>query len=954
MNPSAASKRGGRSLEARTRRRAKFHVNRNLLRRLGKIERRAQAVELIRGSSPPRNSDEVGPAGANPGPGDLETATSPPDPRSNFSIGSLNCITLQARWRVREAVQLMIDLNIDVLLLQEHRRPASMAPPLLPMGFQFKFSPADDRSVGGIGAILSKRAADALLDVTFPTARHMVLTIQGDGRKIKLVNVYAPTSPSTQNTPALTEDFFDVLKGELANDASRNLFLLSGDFNATLPADGVVSKTSCGPANANTPFLRDFSSSNDLWAINGHLRHVPKSHATFHGPQNRHVRLDWMFTRTSQRFHFKRFRSIRLKALLSDHSLLVTDIDLAWHFTKPPSPRTYWPALRDPRNECLFQQAFFANLDGPLFENFEAAVNIAAEEVLPKMVGRQAGDPWMKDPRIEEARRALQSASARFGQDYVETKGAADRLRDLHTLVAEETAAQIVAEINDAALAGRHSAVWRAINRVTSRKARPHTVVAADSFDERKRLLAEHYATVLNTAPPGRPPPMEPPPGLVPSDPALFNTGPFTQAETVASLKNTRPDGAPGNDGIPARVLKLPGLIGPVTTMLNAHSPLTGGHAHELWRSSSIASIPKKGNSTALDNQRGISLMVTSAKLSNKELLDRLLPVIGPKLLTCQAGFLPDRSTTEQLASLRLIIDDCRKKQRNVSIVFIDFAKAFDSISRPTIALALRFHGVPEVLIEAVMDLYVETRARVKTSHGPTAEFATTSGVLQGDALAPFLFVVVLDMVLRRALDPADAYELQRKRSSRHLAKLMPFLAYADDIASLHPSPEAAQRSILRLETAARSVGLKIYARKTKVLHIGFPVPPPPPPSCTVRRAANCRLRRLHVLGGECDGPRPDNRGKETPRVDRRQKGRADLPLGREGRNKDQRLQVGGGIRPLLWPGADPHYRDSSEGPGRGSPRAPSLFPGDSVAGENLHRRSQRAHPTPPRVRRAP
>ena len=58
-------------------------------------------------------------------------------------------------------------------------------------------------------------------------------------------------------------------------------------------------------------------------------------------------------------------------------------------------------------------------------------------------------------------------------------------------------------------------------------------------------------------------------------------------------------------------------------------------------------------------------------------------------------------------------------------------------------------YGVPEKLIDSVCDMYQDTRAFVNTQHGPTDMFETTSGVLQGDTLAPFLFILVLDYVLR-------------------------------------------------------------------------------------------------------------------------------------------------------------------------------------------------------------
>jgi hypothetical protein len=84
---------------------------------------------------------------------------------------------------------------------------------------------------------------------------------------------------------------------------------------------------------------------------------------------------------------------------------------------------------------------------------------------------------------------------------------------------------------------------------------------------------------------------------------------------------------------------------------------------------------------------------------------------------------------------------------------------------------------------------------------------------------------VVLDVVLRRAFDPRDAYELRRRLSSRHPAVTLSFLAYADDIALLTPDPVAAQRALTRLHQEAVKVGLHISASKTEVMHIGIQQP---------------------------------------------------------------------------------------------------------------------------------
>ena len=282
------------------------------------------------------------------------------------------------------------------------------------------------------------------------------------------------------------------------------------------------------------------------------------------------------------------------------------------------------------------------------------------------------------------------------------------------------------------------------------------------------------------------------------------------------TLETLRADAAAGVDGISPRVLKLRDLTSIIVDLLNSHCCLGGDPS---------AVAPLHLRSTALDNQRGIAIGCAAAKLLNAALLNRLLQRLDPILLGAQSGFRPGRSAVEQICTLRAVIDGCKTRQRTVSIVFVDFRKAFDSVSRSAIAKVLQLYGVPPQLVNAIMDLYCDTTAFVQTSHGPTEQFRTSSGVLQGDTLAPVLFIVVVDYVLRRCLHESKSFLLRSRRSARHPAIPLPALAYADDIALLCRDPDSAQHALTRLCEEAARVGLLINAKKTEVLHVGCQTP---------------------------------------------------------------------------------------------------------------------------------
>ena len=64
----------------------------------------------------------------------------------------------------------------------------------------------------------------------------------------------------------------------------------------------------------------------------------------------------------------------------------------------------------------------------------------------------------------------------------------------------------------------------------------------------------------------------------------------------------------------------------------------------------------------------------------------------------------------------------------------------------------LEAYGIPEVIIQTIALTYKDTHAKVIIPDGETKKFEITKGVLQGDTLAPFLFMITLDYAMRQAI----------------------------------------------------------------------------------------------------------------------------------------------------------------------------------------------------------
>ena len=179
-----------------------------------------------------------------------------------------------------------------------------------------------------------------------------------------------------------------------------------------------------------------------------------------------------------------------------------------------------------------------------------------------------------------------------------------------------------------------------------------------------------------------------------------------------------------------------------------------------------------------------------------------------------------NRSTTSQILTIRRILEGVRAKNLQATLIFVDFTKAFDSIHRGKMEQILLTYGIPKETVAAITILYRNTKVNVRSPDGDTEYFDIVAGVLQGDTLAPYLFIICLDYVLRTSIDKIkeNGFELTKKRSRRYPATTITDADYADDIAILANTPDQAETLLHSLERAAASIGLHVNAHKTEYM----------------------------------------------------------------------------------------------------------------------------------------
>ena len=130
-------------------------------------------------------------------------------------------------------------------------------------------------------------------------------------------------------------------------------------------------------------------------------------------------------------------------------------------------------------------------------------------------------------------------------------------------------------------------------------------------------------------------------------------------------------------------------------------------------------------------------------------------------------------------------------------------------------------YSIPEETVCAIMMLYKNTHSMVFSPDGDTSYFEIITGVLQGDTLAPFLFIICLDYILKTSLDNNRelGFTLTERKSRRYPAEQITDTDYADDIAVTSNTLKDANTLLLKIESAAKEIGLSINTDKTEYIN---------------------------------------------------------------------------------------------------------------------------------------
>ena len=118
------------------------------------------------------------------------------------------------------------------------------------------------------------------------------------------------------------------------------------------------------------------------------------------------------------------------------------------------------------------------------------------------------------------------------------------------------------------------------------------------------------------------------------------------------------------------------------------------------------------------------------------------------------------------------------------------------------------------------MILYRNTKVKVRSPDGDTDYFDIVADLLQGDTLAPSLFIICLDYVLRTSIHKMkdNGFKLTKERSRKYLAQAILDADYANDKVLLGNTPAQVETQLYSLKWVATGKGLYVKADKMEYM----------------------------------------------------------------------------------------------------------------------------------------
>ena len=702
------------------------------------------------------------------------------------------------------------------------------------------------------------------------TERILGIKLSTSSGAAHILSLYAPTLCSEEE---LKDNFYEALDSAVANIPTYESLYLLGDFNARVGADHKAWSTSIGlhgigKINNNGQRLLELCSTHNLCVTNTFFKCKDIHKVSWRHPRSKHWhQLDLVLTRRSDLASVLQTRSYHSADCDTDHSLVASRIKLipkklchskSKGKTRINTQNINCPEISDQLNTKL-EQALKANTSQKEIPNPHDA--IGTEQIDANwlhirdtiyntslaVLGRKErkNADWFEahwvtmNPVTETKRKALLAYKASPGPDTLKClRNARNTARKTARFCANTYWVELCKSIQSAADQGDIKQMYEGIKKATgptTSKSAPIKTKSGEMITERDKQMrrwTEHYLELYATQNVVSDSAIE----RIPDLPVLDQLdAPPSIEELGRAIDHLRNGKAPGNDGIPAEVLKhgQPALLKPLHELIC--DCWERGHIPQDMRDAKIVTLYKnKGDRSDCNNYRGISLLSIVGKAFARVILARLQILAQNVYPESQCGFRAGRSTMDMIFSLRQLQEKCREQQKALFVAFIDLTKAFDLVSREGLLRILEKIGCPPRLLSIIESFHTNMHSTVLFDGATSEPFPVCSGVKQGCVLAPTLFGIFFSMLLRHAFEDCfegvnihtradgNLYNISRLRAKRKVENvLIRELLFADDAALTSHSEIGLQLLVDKFSEACKDFGLTISLKKTNIMRQG-------------------------------------------------------------------------------------------------------------------------------------